>query len=116
MKAHTASLLNAAVLIVFSAWAFFAADKLSPTALIPGAFGLGLLACHPGVKAENKMVDHIAVLLTLVVFLALITPLRGALARDDGAALFRVVSMMATSALAIVFFVKSFIDARRQRA
>ena len=116
MKAHTASLLNAAVLIAFSAWAFFTAEKLSLTALIPGVFGLALLACHPGVRAENKMVAHIAVLLTLVVFLALIMPLRGALERGDGVALFRVVSMMATSALAIVFFVKSFIDARRQRA
>lgn len=116
MTAHTASLLNALVLIAMSLWAYFAPPASSFTALIPAAFGIALLACYPGVKVENKVIAHIAAVLTLIVLIALVMPLRGALAREDTAALIRVGLMLATTALAMVFFVKSFIDARRRRA
>ncbi len=59
---------------------------------------------------------HIAVLLTLVVLLALFMPLRGAIAREDTLAMLRVGLMLASSALALALFVKSFIDVRRARA
>ncbi|MEM9063596.1 MAG: hypothetical protein AAGD13_24315 [Pseudomonadota bacterium] len=116
MTAPIASLINAAVLIICSAWAYLTAETGSLTILIPAAFGVALLACNPGVKAENKVIAHIAVLLTLVVLVALIMPLRGAIGRGDGLSILRVVAMMATSAFAMVFFVKSFRDARRSRA
>ncbi|MEM1380096.1 MAG: hypothetical protein AAGH41_05660 [Pseudomonadota bacterium] len=115
MKAHTASLINALILIACSAWAYLASDTPSITALIPAFFGAGLLLCVPGVKAENKVIAHIAVLLTLVVLLALFMPLRGALGRGDTVAILRVVLMMASTAVAFVFFIKSFIDARKAR-
>ncbi|MEM1345951.1 MAG: hypothetical protein AAGI34_15405 [Pseudomonadota bacterium] len=115
MKAHTASLLNALVLIGCSAWAYLGAVAPSPTMLIPAGFGVALLACYKGVKAENKLVAHIAVTLTLVVLVALVMPLLGALGRGDVLSIVRVGAMMATSALAMVFFIKSFIDARRRR-
>lgn len=116
MKAHTASLINALVLIGCSAWAYFIGGGASFTALIPAAFGFALIACYPGVKVENKVIAHIAVLLTLVVLVALVMPLLGAIERGDGAGMFRVVLMMATSVFAMVYFIKSFIDARRNRA
>ena len=114
MTPHLASLINAVVLIGCSAWAYVGASSF--TALIPAAFGVALLACYPGVKAENKVIAHIAVLLTLVVLVALVMPLRGAIARGDTLSLIRVAAMMATSAIAIVYFIKSFRDARRARA
>ncbi|MEM7024422.1 MAG: hypothetical protein AAF637_17850 [Pseudomonadota bacterium] len=115
MKAHTASLVSALVLIVISAWGYVASATPSLTALLPAAFGLALLACYPGVKRENKVISHIAVLLTLVVFVALFTPLIGAIGREDTLAILRLVIMHAAAAIALVFFVKSFIDARRRR-
>tara|TARA_Y100001934_G_C12223111_1_gene711694 strand:+ start:798 stop:1157 length:360 start_codon:yes stop_codon:yes gene_type:complete len=108
-------LINAGVLIVFPAWGYLSSETPSLTALIPTAFGLLLVACAPGVKSENKVVAHIAVVLTLIVLLALFMPLRGAIGREDGLAVFRVGVMMLTSAVAMVFFVKSFIDARKAR-
>ena len=114
MTPHLASLINAVVLIGCSAWAYLGASSFP--ALIPAAFGIALLACYPGVKAENKVIAHIAVLLTLVVLVALVMPLRGAIARGDTLSLIRVAAMMATSAFAIVYFIKSFRDARRARA
>jgi hypothetical protein len=41
--------------------------------------------------------------------------LSGSVSRNDTAAIFRVGIMMLTSLLAILFYVKSFIDARRQK-
>ncbi|MEL6727069.1 MAG: hypothetical protein AAFP81_12370 [Pseudomonadota bacterium] len=115
MNAGTANLINALVLIGVSAWAYFASGTASLTALIPGGFGLALFACTPGVRSENKVIAHIAVLLTLVVIIALIMPLRGALAREDTMALVRVGLMLAASVVAFVFFIRNFIDARKTK-
>ncbi len=62
MKAHSASLLNAVIPIAVSAWAYLASATTSMTAPIPAMFGALLLATYPGVKAENKVFAHIAVL------------------------------------------------------
>jgi fatty acid desaturase len=115
MKAHTASLLNAILLITLSLWGYFSSDSPSFTALIPTIIGAILLFLNKGVKNENKVIAHIAVLLTLLVLFGLIKPLMGALDRDDNLALIRVVVMMLSTVLAMVFFVKSFIDARKNR-
>ena len=115
MKAHTASLINAFTLIACSAWAYIALSGAHWTPLIPAIFGVALLACYPGVKAENKVVAHIAVLLTAVILVALFMPLRSALQSEEIWALVRSVAMVATSVLALVYFVKSFRDARRAR-
>ncbi|MEM6441156.1 MAG: hypothetical protein AAF763_15845 [Pseudomonadota bacterium] len=116
MKPHVASLANAVVLIVMSGWAYLASAAPSVTMLIPAAVGLGLLACLPGVKAENKVVAHIAVTLTALIFLALLMPLSGAFGRGDLIAIFRTSAMSLTTAFALYAFVRSFIEARRARA
>ncbi|MEO0573195.1 MAG: hypothetical protein AAF039_15915 [Bacteroidota bacterium] len=115
MKAHSASLLNAILLIGLSAWGYFSSDTPSVTALIPAIIGVILLACNKGVKNENKVIAHIAVVLTLIVLIGLVKPLTGALGRDDSAAVARVVIMMISTVVALVFFIKSFIDARKRR-
>ena len=115
MKAHTASLINAILLIALSLWGYFSSATPSFTALIPTFVGVLLLAMNKGVKNENKTISHIAVLLTLIVLIGLIKPLTGAIGRDDSAAIFRVIIMMASTVFAMVYFVKSFIDARKNR-
>lgn len=114
MKAHTASLMNALILIGFGLWAYLGSDSPSATALIPVGIGAVLLVLYPGVKKENKIVAHIAVLLTLLILVGLIKPLLGALDRN-WLAIVRVLVMMLSTVVALVFFIKSFIDVRRAR-
>ena len=115
MKAHTASLINAVLLIVLPLWGYLSSETPSVTALIPAFIGVALLVMNYGVKKENKIIAHIAVLLTLVILFGLIKPLMGALGRGDGLAISRVLVMIISTALAMIFFVKSFIDARKRR-
>lgn len=115
MNAHTASLINAIFLIILSSWGYFSSDTPSMTALIPAIIGIILLALNGGVKRENKVIAHIAVVLTLVILIALIKPLQGAIGRDDMSAIIRVGLMMLSSVFAMIYFIKSFIDARKNR-
>ncbi|MEM7370318.1 MAG: hypothetical protein AAF587_17045 [Bacteroidota bacterium] len=115
MKAYTASLINSVSLVVLGLWGYMASDTPSMTALIPVIIGAVLLACYPGIKKENKIIAHVAVVLTLVILLGLFMPLRGAIGRGDGAAIARVAVMLITTILALYYFIKSFIEARRAR-
>ena len=76
MKAHVASLLNAIVLIIIGGWGYFISG--SPTSLIPVAIGVVLIILNNGIKNSNKVIAHIAVLVTLLSF-ANIMPLLSAL-------------------------------------
>ncbi|MEM6644203.1 MAG: hypothetical protein AAF616_14580 [Bacteroidota bacterium] len=116
MKAHVASLINAVILISMSGWGYLASETPSVTALIPAFVGVALLICNPGVKKENKIFAHIAVLLTLVILFGLFRPLMGVIERGNTAGILRVGLMLVSTIVAMVFFVKSFIDARRSRA
>lgn len=116
VKAHTASLINAIVLIAVSSFTYLTLENSSFTMLVPALFGVALLACNPGVKAENKLVAHIAVALTLLVFLALLMPLTRVVSGGNVGGMIRVGLMQASTLLALVFFIKSFMDARRSRA
>ncbi|MEM6316812.1 MAG: hypothetical protein AAF960_04035 [Bacteroidota bacterium] len=115
MKAHTASLINAITLIVMAGWGYLSSETPSVTALIPVGIGVALLACNPGVKKENKVIAHIAVLLTFIVLLGFYKPLTGAMGRGDNMAVIRVVLMIASTLFAMVYFIKSFRDARKAR-
>jgi hypothetical protein len=113
MKAHTASLINAVILVLFGLWGYFGSENPSFTALIPVAVGVVLLVLNRGVKVENKVVAHIAVLLTLLILIGLFKPLQGALVRGDTSAVVRTVTMIASTILAMIYFIRSFIEARK---
>lgn len=115
MKAHTASLINALVLIGFGLWAYLGSETPSSTALIPVVFGAVILSLYKGVQKENKIMAHIAVLLTLLILVGLMKPLTASIGREDGMAIMRVTVMIISTIVALVFFVKSFIDVRRAR-
>ncbi len=112
MNVHKASLINGIILLIMGLWGYF--ESSSPTAMIPTGIGIGILLCNKGIKNHNKIIAHIAVLLTLLSF-ANIMPLNSAL-NDDPLrlnAVLRVSAMLLTSTIAMIYFIKSFIDARK---
>ena len=115
MNAATASLINAIALVGLGLWGYLSSDTPSTTALIPVIIGVILLAVNQGVRKENKVIAHIAVVLTLVILLGLFMPMKGAIGRGDTMAIARVAIMIATTILAMVYFVRSFIAARKAR-
>ena len=115
MKAHIVSLIHAVALIGLGGYGYLSSDTPSVTALIPVVFGVLLLAMNNGVKKENKVIAHIADLLTLLIIIGLIKPLTGAMGRGDSAAVARVATMLVLGVLAMVSFVRSFIAARKAR-
>ncbi len=115
MTAHSANMLNAVVMIVCSFWAYLTPAYSSLTALIPAGFGIALILCGPGVKVENKIIAHIAVVLTFVILMLLIVPMRTAVYEGNTMSILRVGAMMITGFLAMVMFIRSFKEARRRR-
>ena len=113
MNATTANLINSISLMVIGLWGYF--DVLSPTALIPVFFGVLLLLCYNGVKNENKVISHIAVLLTFIILIALIVSRLSKSIDEGGVVLIRLIIMIMTSILSMIFFVKSFIAARKNK-
>ncbi|MEM6502328.1 MAG: hypothetical protein AAF685_10875 [Cyanobacteria bacterium P01_C01_bin.89] len=109
------TIINGVTLITMGLWAYLSGDS-SPMALIPVGFGAGFLALSPGVKTYNKAVAHIVALLALVTLATLFAPLTMVASQGDSLKVVRVVLMMTTTAVALFFYVKSFIDARKARA
>ena len=113
MKPHVANLLNAVVLIAIGLWGYF--ETSSNTAFIPVGFGVALLACHGGVKSENKVIAHIAVVLTLLILLAMLGMRLPKALDSGGIALVRAIVPIITGVLAMVAFIGSFRAARKAR-
>ena len=116
MKANIVSLINSIVLISMGLWGYFESDSRPITALIPVIAGVILLLINSGVKKENKIASHVAVLLTLLIIIGLVKPFLGALDRENIAGIIRVSAMILTSFWAIITFVQSFISARKSKA
>tara|TARA_B100001059_G_scaffold235599_1_gene281810 strand:+ start:5853 stop:6206 length:354 start_codon:yes stop_codon:yes gene_type:complete len=115
MKPHKISLINAVILILISSWGYFSSETPSKTALIPAFIGLIILLLNKGLKKENKAIAHIIVLLTLIVLIGLIKPLTGAVERNDDFAIIRVGIMIISTLIALILFVKNFIDIRKNK-
>ena len=114
----------ALALIVLGVGGYFGSDRVSPTALIPAAFGLvllilGIIARDAG-KRRHAM--HGAVVVGLLGVLGTVSGLVKFLRLASGEAVARpqaVTAQAVMCALCLVFValcVKSFIDARRSRA
>ena len=114
-KPYQISAVNAVSLIALGSYGYIQSDSPSMTALIPVIFGVLLLLMNSGIKSENKLIAHIAVTLTLVILFGLAMPLLGAIGRSDTYAILRVSVMVITTVVSMVFFVKSFIEARKNK-
>tara|TARA_B100001057_G_scaffold151206_1_gene151145 strand:- start:3618 stop:3956 length:339 start_codon:yes stop_codon:yes gene_type:complete len=112
MNTYKANLINSISLIILGVWGYI--EVSSVTALIPTAFGAILLACSGGIKKQNKIIAHIAVLLTLLILFALLGMRLPKSLESGGLGLFRVLAMCGTSIIAMIYFVKSFIAARKK--
>ena len=116
MNAYTANILYGTVLIAMGLWGYLSSDTPSVTALIPVIFGVVFLLMSWGIKKENKIISHLIVILTLIVLISLFKPLSGAMGRSDNLAMIRVGLMILSSIIALIFFIKNFIDARKSKA
>jgi len=121
MKTYQANLINGLTLIIMPLWALLAYEGTvekpcqSPTALIPLFLGVVLLSCNAHVALKNKVIAHVAVVVTLIALLGLFMPLKAAIAEDRTMSILRVVIMLFTGILAMITFVKSFIKARAKK-
>lgn len=117
MKAASANLLNALVLIVAGLYGYFgvtAADGThSYTALIPAAFGLLFLILHKGVASANKVIAHIVVVLTLVLLIMCI--MRFVKVEEWDAKKYIFLACIISNAIALIAFIGSFVSARRNK-
>ena len=114
MKTYQINFFNALILILVGLWGFIDVDY-SPTALIPVFFGVILLLCSNGVKNENKVIAHVAVLFTLLILVALVGMRLPKSLESGGAGLFRVIIMIITSSVSMISFIQSFIAARKNK-
>ena len=113
MNATTANLINSISLIVIGLWGYF--EVLSPTALIPVSIGVFLILCYNGVKNQNKIISHVAVLLTLLILIALVGVRLPKSIDKGGVGFIRVIIMIITSSISMIFFIRSFIAARKNK-
>ena len=117
MKAASANLLNAIVLIAAGLYAYFMIltpeGTRAPTALIPAAFGLLFLIFQKGVANHNKIISHVVVVLTLL--LLVICVMRFVKVEDWGAKKYVFLVCVISNAVALIAFIGSFIEARKNR-
>ena len=118
MNVSKANLINSISLISLGLWGFFEAfaevEWKAATALIPVVFGFILFFCTKGIKNQNKIIAHVAVLITLIAIGGLSKPLMSAIEDGRNLGIFRVSLMVLTSVIAMISFVKSFIEARKK--
>ena len=121
MKTYQANLINSLTLILMPLWAYLTYEgtaekpEQSITALIPLFLGIILFLCNNGIKKENKVIAHIAVVVTFIALLGLFMPLKAAIAEDRTLSVVRVAIMLFTGMLAMITFVRSFIANRKSK-
>ena len=117
MKAASANLLNAIVLIAAGLYGYFgiaASDGThSLTALIPAAFGIIFLAMQKGVANHNKIISHVVVILTLLLLVMCI--MRFVKVQDWVDKKYVFLACVISNAIALIAFIGSFIEARKNR-
>ncbi len=109
------NLINSIALISMSAWGYV--DTNSFTALIPAFFGIILLILGTMLTNEKlvKLSAHLVVLFTLLILLALVIQVLPGVFERGGVGLIRVILMISTSSIAMIIFIKSFIENRKSR-
>ena len=109
------NLINSIALISMSIWGYVDTDSF--TALIPAVFGVILFLLGTMLTNEKlvKLSAHLVVLFTLLILLALVVQVLPGVVERGVVGLIRVILMITTSAIAMIVFVKSFIDNRKSR-
>lgn len=117
MKPVTVNAMNATILIISGLYGYFgvttASGEHAPTALIPAAFGLVLMILGLFWSKAPKVVSHVVVVLTLVLFIMCAMRLAKVEAWGPKATIFLVCTL--SNLIALIVFIKSFIDARKNK-
>lgn len=113
MKPYKASALHAILLVGMGLWGYY--DSGSNTALIPVVMGVILISLLSGVKKENKVIAHIAVVVTLLAILGMGKPFMGQLEKSDMMGIVRTGLMLVSGICAMFTFIQSFIAARKAK-
>ena len=122
MKTYQANLLNATMLIVMPIWAYLTFEgtvekpEQSITAFIPLFFGIILLISNKGLKNENIVIAHLAVVITLIALIGLTMPFKAAIYESRILSMIRVGAMLLSGIFAMITFVKSFVKARQKNS
>lgn len=113
MNAANMNMINALVLVVLGMWGVNETGlERSPTPVIPVVIGIILFVCTGFIRNHHKVVSHVAVVLTVLIIPGLAKPFISALNSGDSMAMFRTGTMIVTSIIALIFFIKSFREAR----
>ena len=116
MNSKNANIINSASLIIMGIWGFF--EVSSVTAFIPSIFGVLIFTCYLISRKNQKLniiFSHIAVLLTILIVVALISTRLPKSIDEGGWGLLRLLVMLGTSSFSITMFIKSFIEARQNK-
>ncbi len=117
MKPAQANLVNAVVLIVAGLYGYFLIltpeGKHAPTALIPAAFGIILLAMQKGVVKKDKIIAHVAVVLTLILLIVCTRQFFKVPNWEPKKYLF--LACIISNIIALIAFIGNFIEARKNR-
>jgi hypothetical protein len=123
MTAQKMNLINALILVIVGSWGYFDVSNYVLTtiisfehwtALIPVLFGTVLLLCNKGIQNNSKVIAHIAVVVTLLILIALVGKRLPISIEQGGAGLFRVSAMSLSSFIALIVFIRNFIDNRKK--
>ena len=117
------NLINALILLIVGLWGYLDVSNYVLntiisfehwTALIPALCGVILLVCHNGIQNNSKAVAHVAVTVTLLILIALVGKRLPISIEQGGAGLFRVLAMSLSSLMALIVFIRNFIDNRKK--
>ena len=114
MKPYQANLFNATLLVILGLWSYSASGRDTYTLIVP-VLGILLSFFHKPFKAENKTVAHVVVVLTFLILIVLFLPLRNSINAGNNMAILRVVLMIVSCTAAMIVYIRSFIDARKNR-
>jgi hypothetical protein len=123
MTAQKMNLINSFILMILGLWGYFDVSNYVLTtiisfehwtALIPVLFGAFLLLCNNGIKDNSKVIAHVAVVLTILILIALVGKRLPISIEQGGTGLFRVSAMSLSSLMALIVFIRSFIDNRKK--
>jgi uncharacterized protein YqhQ len=113
MKPYLANLINALILVVVGGLAYLETDAV--TALIPVAMGTIFWLNTNKIKEGDKTISHVVVLLTFLLIIGLLMPLRRELQLDDAMGVIRTLIMISSCVFALLIFIQSFREARMNR-
>jgi uncharacterized membrane protein (UPF0136 family) len=113
MKPYLVNLINALILVVVGGLGYL--EKNAVTALIPVVFGTIFWLNTNKLKEGDKTASHIVVLLTFLLTLGLIMPLRRELRLDDTMGVIRTLIMLLSCVFTLGVFIQSFREARMNR-